>query len=128
MFGFLLLAAALIDIRRREIPDWINGSIAMISLLCFQPQNLLGMIPAILFLMAAMSGGMGGGDVKLAVACGLVLGLPAALMGSVIGLAALLLFHAGVKFVSAFQGRKTTAAYPMAPFLAMGYMAAYHFK
>ncbi|MEO2561613.1 A24 family peptidase [[Clostridium] symbiosum] len=32
------------------------------------------------FLVAAVKGGIGGGDVKLAAACGLVLGLPSALM------------------------------------------------
>ena len=80
LFLFLLLAASLVDLKRREIPDWVSGSIAALSLMHVRPECLLGLIPALFFLAAAVRGGIGGGDVKLAIACGLVLGLPSALM------------------------------------------------
>lgn len=68
------------DLKRREIPDWVSGGIAALFLMHAQPECLLGLIPALFFLVAAVKGGIGGGDVKLAAACGLVLGLPGALM------------------------------------------------
>ena len=86
LFFFLLLASSFVDLKRREIPDWVSGSIAALTLLHFRPEYLLGLIPALFFLAAAVRGGFGGGDVKLAAACGLVLGLPAALMGTILGL------------------------------------------
>lgn len=114
------------DLKRREIPDWVSGSIAALSLLHFRPEYLLGLIPALFFLAAAVRGGLGGGDVKLAAACGLVLGLPAALMGTIVGLMLQLLFHLCAKCVLLFFRKQVWSAYPMAPFLAIGYAAAYY--
>ena len=126
LFLFLLLAASLVDLKRREIPDWVSGSIAALSLIHVQPECLLGLIPALFFLAAAVKGGIGGGDVKLAAACGLVLGLPGALMGMVVGLMLQLLFHMCSKCVLLFFRKQVSSAYPMAPFLAIGYAAAYY--
>ena len=114
------------DLKRREIPDWVSGSIAALSLLHFRPEYLLGLIPALFFLAAAVRGGLGGGDVKLAAACGLVLGLPAALMGTILGLLLQLLFHLGALCVLPLFKRQVWSAYPMAPFLAIGYAVAYY--
>lgn len=95
LFLFLLLAASFVDLKRREIPDWVSGGIAALSLMHVRPECLLGLIPALFFLAAAVKGGIGGGDVKLAAACGLVLGLPGALVGTILGLLLQLLFHFG---------------------------------
>ena len=126
LFLFLLLAASLVDLKRREIPDWVSGSIAALSLIHVQPECLLGLIPALFFLAAAVKGGIGGGDVQLAAACGLMLGLPGALMGTILGLLLQLLFHLGALCVLPFFRRQVWSAYPMAPFLAIGYAAAYY--
>lgn len=88
LFLFLLLAASLVDLKRREIPDWVSGSITALSLMHARPEYLLGLIPALFFLVAAVRGGIGGGDVKLAAACGLVLGLPGRLDGNHTGTSA----------------------------------------
>lgn len=128
LFVFLLSLASLYDLRKREIPDWVNGAIAVSSLLCFQPVNLWGVIPSLFFLAGAMKGGIGGGDVKMAAACGLVLGLPAALAGTILGLSLLLLSHCAASVISVFYKKKAAAVYPLAPFLALGYMTAYYLK
>ena len=114
------------DLKRREIPDWVSGGIAALSLIHARPECLLGLIPALFFLAAAVRGGLGGGDVKLAAACGLVLGLPAALMGTILGLLLQLLFHLGVLCVLPLFKRQVWSEYPMAPFLAIGYAVAYY--
>ena len=126
LFFFLLLASSFVDLKRREIPDWVSGSIAALTLLHFRPEYLLGLIPALFFLAAAVRGGFGGGDVKLAAACGLVLGLPAALMGTILGLLLQLLFHLGALCVLPLFKWLVWSAYPMAPFLAIGYAVAYY--
>lgn len=122
----MLLAASFVDLKRREIPDWVSGGIAALSLMHVRPECLLGLIPALFFLAAAVKGGIGGGDVKLAAACGLVLGLPGALIGTIVGLMLQLLFHLCAKCVLLFFRKQVWSAYPMAPFLAIGYAAAYY--
>ena len=126
LFLFLLLAASVVDLKWREIPDWVSGGIASLTLLHVRQECLLGLIPALFFLAAAVRGGIGGGDVKLAAACGLVLGLPGALMGTILGLLLQLLFHLGALCVLPFFKRQVWSAYPMAPFLAIGYAVAYY--
>lgn len=126
LFLFLLLAASFVDLKRREIPNWVSGGIAALSLMHVRPECLLGLIPALFFLTAAVKGGIGGGDVKLAAACGLVLGLPGALIGTIVGLMLQLLFHLCAKCVLLFFRKQVWSAYPMAPFLAIGYAAAYY--
>ena len=88
------------DLKRREIPDWVSGSIAALTLPAFPAGISAGAYPGVVFLAAAVRGGLGGGDVKLAAACGLVLGLPVALMGTILGLLLQLLFHLGALCVS----------------------------
>ena len=74
LFFFLLLAASFVDLKRREIPDWVSGSIAALTLLHFRPEYLPGLIPALFFLAAAVRGGLGGGDVKLLMVCAISIG------------------------------------------------------
>ena len=126
LFFFLLLAASFVDLKRREIPDWVSGGIASLSLLHIRPECLLGIIPALFFLAAAVREGIGGGDVKLAAACGLVLGLPHAMMGTMLGLLLQLLFHLCARCVLPLLKRQVWSSYPMAPFLAIGYAVVYY--
>ena len=76
IFTVLLFAASACDLKKREIPDQLNGAIALTALLSFSPCNLLGLLTGLPFLIAAVTcGGMGGGDIKLMAASGLVLGV-----------------------------------------------------
>ena len=120
LFAALLLAAAWIDCRRHIIPDVLNLGIALLTLLCFRPENLWGILAAVPFLAAAMGGGMGGGDVKMVAACGLVLGFWDTIFGCVIGL--LLMLCSCLVISGGLWGKE---ARPMAPFLSAGFLAAY---
>ena len=120
LFAALLLAAAWIDCRRHIIPDVLNLGIALSALLCFRPANLWGLLAAVPFLVAAMGGRMGGGDVKLVAACGLVLGLGDTIFGCVIGL--LLMLCSCLVISGGLRGKE---ARPMAPFLSAGFLVAY---
>lgn len=125
-FIALLCAASVFDLRRRIIPDTVNLGIAAISLLCFSPVNLWGIAVAMPFLLAAVfCNGMGGGDIKLMAACGLVLGLPRGLFAAAVGLSLLLLYVPVYKVYCKVRGREAAKAFPLAPFLSAGCLLAY---
>jgi leader peptidase (prepilin peptidase)/N-methyltransferase len=98
----------------------------MIGLLTFEPVKLPGIFTAALFLVAALIfGGMDGGDIKLMAAAGLVLGFNKSMTATVIGLTALLVFHTVYTIIQKLRGRAAPKAYPLAPFLSLGCLAAY---
>lgn len=125
-FAALLLAASILDVQKRIIPDSICLGIAMVGLLTFEPVKLAGIFTASLFLVAALIfDGMGGGDIKLMAAAGLVLGFNKSMTATVIGLTTLLVFYAGNTIIQKLRGRAAPKAYPLAPFLSLGCLAAY---
>lgn len=129
LFIALLLAASAFDIRKRIVPNTICALIAGAGLLQFSPARLLGVLAALPLLLAAMGreGSMGGGDIKLTAAAGLVLGLGGGLVGMALGLAQALLFY-GVRKLCALLDRKrppVPLALPLAPFLSLGFTAVY---
>lgn len=127
LFSFLLGFAAYTDIRRREIPGILCILMAVVSLLDFKAVDILGILAALPFLIAAMvsPSGMGGGDIKLTAAVGLGLGLWKTLMGVTLGLTAVIMIH-GVRILFFRNKYKETEskAYPLAPYLAFGFMCA----
>ena len=129
VFFALLLAASVTDIKKRVIPDSICLAIALTGFIYFTPVQLLGLLTALPFLMAAMlCGGMGGGDIKLMAAAGIVLGFQYGIAATIIGLSAMLLFYIVYKAITKARGRECVKAYPLAPFLSIGCMAAYILK
>ena len=128
-FIILLFAASICDLKNREIPDWLNGAIALTALLSFTPWNLLGVLTGLPFLIAAMiCGGMGGGDIKLMAASGLVLGLPGGIAATILGLLSMLPVCGIVTLIRRLRGKREKIPYPLGPFLAAGCLAAYFMK
>lgn len=81
-FFSALSLAAVMDMRTRTIPDWLVVLVALTSMLPPGQPNLLGVLAGLPLLLAGITiGGIGGGDVKLMGACGLVLGASQALTG-----------------------------------------------
>ena len=135
-FRYLLLAglaialvtAAVTDLRRRQIDNWLNAAVALAAPLYWWATGLslwpgvaiqIGMAMAVFFGFAIVfgGGGMGGGDVKFAAALGFWLGWPGILLGLFIGFVAggaisLLLLATGLR------GRKDFI--PFGPFIALG--------
>lgn len=125
-FIILLTAVSAWDICKRIVPDMLCLCIALTALLDFTPEKLLGLIPSLVLLSAALLwGGMGGGDIKLMAASGLVLGFYNGMTALVAGLILLLLFHALCFIIQKLRGRTVPRAYPLAPFLSIGCLAAY---
>lgn len=124
ILGFITHA----DIKRREIPMNLCCMMALISLLEFKAVNILGIGAALPFFIAAIikPSGMGGGDIMLTAAVGLVLGLPKALASLILGLSALVIFHVVSVLIFRKKIKETEPkAYPLAPFLMFGFMCAY---
>lgn len=132
LFLCLLLAASVSDLRFRRIPDRLQAAIAGLTFLCFSPVNLPGLFGALPYLVIALffegMDGMGGGDIKLAAATGVVLGLPASLTASVIGLGGFVLYGGGYTMVKRLHGQKKKTAFPVGPFLSFGAACAYFMK
>lgn len=129
LFFLLLVMVSACDIKNREIPDRLQAAIALLSLLHFSPWNLAGAFVALPYLLVALAGngtgGIGGGDIKLAAAMGIVLGLPSSVAASIMGLSAFIVYGLICSCVRRLTGRKGRAAYPAGPFLAAGAAAAY---
>jgi leader peptidase (prepilin peptidase)/N-methyltransferase len=85
-------------------------------------------------LIAALmrEGGLGVGDIKLTAAAGFVMGLPAGIVGLILGLSAVLLYHLVIRVIRKLKQLKAPAAsksvLPLAPFLSAGFIAAYFMK
>jgi leader peptidase (prepilin peptidase)/N-methyltransferase len=126
IFFTLLFLASVFDIRKRIIPDIVCLLIALTGLIGFEPVKLFGILTTLPLLLAALIwGGMGGGDIKLMAASGIVLGFQRGLAAIVIGLTALLLFYFSYSIVQRLRKRERQKAFPLAPFLSVGCIAAY---
>lgn len=129
LFLLLLIAVSACDIKNREIPDSLQAAIALLSLLHFSPWNLAGAFTALPYLLVALAGngtgGIGGGDIKLAAAMGIVLGLPSGVAASAMGLSAFIVYGIICSCVRRLTGRKGRTAHPAGPFLAAGAAIAY---
>ncbi|WP_195200000.1 A24 family peptidase [Faecalispora jeddahensis] len=125
-FTLLLCAASVTDLTKRIVPNWICAVIAVLSIPGFAPEKLPGIFIALPFLLAAVFfGGMGGGDIKLMAACGLMLGLPKGLFAAMAGLSLMLLYVVIYRIVCRVQRREAKQAFPLAPFLSAGCLLAY---
>ena len=128
LFFCLMGCAGYMDIRKREIPTALWTLVAMISLLDFRVVNLLGILAALPFLIMAIIDptAIGGGDIKLMTAVGLVIGLWKTLIGACFGLAAVIVFHGILKLFRRDKVKeKKRISYPLAPFLAAGFIFTY---
>ena len=112
----VLFAAAVRDARVRTVPD----AFCVCALACclvppvrFCPLGVLAALP--LFVAGVTCGGIGGGDIKLILALGAVLGLRVTIYATVVAMALLVAFH-GLRRALGREGR----SYPLVPFLFAG--------
>lgn len=115
--------------RKRMIPDWLAVLLAGVSLLPPEPVYAAGILAALPLFMAGITvGGVGGGDIKLTAACGLVLGFERTFAGLLMGLCFLLIHHAAgqcrKKIRKETCGSGKEQAYPLVPFLLFGMLLA----
>ena len=132
LFSGLLFMVSVWDIRHRIIPHRLQAGIATLVLLDFSVGNILGFLCMFPYLMIGIipgtSDGIGGGDIKLAGSTGLVLGFPAGLSASLIGLTIFVVYGSGLCIIKRFQGDKEKKSIPLGPFLSAGCIFACYFK
>ena len=84
----LLIKASCCDIRTRKVPDYYSILIIMVALFTTNTGKWWGIFCALTI------GGIGGADIKIMGAAGMVLGFLEGISAMVLGLAGMLLFHA----------------------------------
>ena len=128
-FSSLLLVAAYTDIKSREIPDRVCILLVLTGLLKFNYLNLLGIFIALPFLIAAMlkEKSIGGGDIKLTAAVGVVLGFWKGMYGLILGLSFFILFYIMLRITSIIRRKQVVRnlSMPLAPFLGTGFLIIY---
>jgi len=129
LFASALLVLSVIDFRTYEIPFGINVFIALLGVvrLCTDLSGwityLLGMVlvSGIFYLAFLLTGGkgMGGGDIKLMAAAGLLLGAPKVFLGMLVGCALGVVIHSVRMKVSSASNKLA-----FGPYLAAGLFLA----
>lgn len=119
--AILLFAASAIDIKKREIPNAVSAAIALTALIGFDPVRLWGLAAALFFfLTAVISGGIGGGDIKLFAALSVVCGLWESISILIISHISFLIFFAAKTVLK--KGKNIEKGLPFAPFLTVGFL------
>ena len=108
-FISLLLAAAVSDLKSRTIPYSVCILLALTGLIYFSPVRLWGLILAVPFFAASC----------------LTLGLFSGALGLMLGLSVFCLYWLAEAFVRKLRQKEKKVSYPLAPFLAAGFIAAY---
>lgn len=132
LFFCLMVCAAYIDIKKRELPPPIWISVVLVSVLDFKPVQILGILAALPLLIIATwiaPNRLGGGDIKFVAATGLMLGLQVTNYGVIIGLTLqVLIFIAYALLKKMKQKEVRNCSMPLAPCLAIGFLAVYLMK
>ncbi|MBD5112438.1 MAG: prepilin peptidase [Ruminococcaceae bacterium] len=119
------------DIKTREIPNWISVAVLITAALNFNLENLWGLIVAVIFFSVALATGkIGGGDVKLIAALSMVCGLWGSFALLFFAQISMLLFYAGYCIFCKINGKTADKApggsfcLPFVPFIFIGYLAS----
>ena len=123
--SILLGIGSYMDIKTREIPNWISVIIAATAVINFRLENLWGLIVAVIFFSAALSTGkIGGGDVKLIAALSIVCGLWGSFALLLFAQIAMLIYYAGNYIFCKINGKTADKALPFVPFITFGNVLA----
>ena len=129
LFVSALTAASVSDIRSRTIPYSACILLAAAGLISFSPAHIFGLILAVPFFLVSGFGRGGAGDTMLVAAASLTLGFCSGLAGMVLALLLFLLFAGSDRLVRHIRKKAgNPTSYPLAPFLSIGFIAAYFIR
>ena len=121
--SILLGIGSFLDIKTREIPNWISVGVLISAFFHFNIQNLWGIIVAVIFFSVALATEkIGGGDVKLIAALSIVCGLWGSFALLLFAQIAMLIFYAGSYIPCKINGKTADKALPFVPFIFIGYL------
>ncbi len=119
----LLCIGSYMDIKTREIPNWISVGVLISAFFRFNIQNLWGIIVAVIFFSVALATGkIGGGDVKLIAALSVVCGLWGSFALLLFAQISMLIFYGVSVIVQKLRGRTADKSLPFVPFITFGYV------
>ena len=119
----LLGIGSIMDIKTREIPNWISVAVIFSAIFNFNLENLWGLIVAVIFFSVALATGkIGGGDVKLIAALSVVCGLWGSFALLLFAQISMLIFFAGYYLFRKINGKTASKSLPFVPFIFIGYM------
>ena len=119
----LLGIGSFLDIKTREIPNWVSVIIAITAIINFRLENLWGLIVAVIFFSVALATGkIGGGDVKLIAALSIVCGLWGSFALLLFAQISMLIFYGVSVIVQKLRGKTADKALPFVPFITFGYV------
>ena len=111
--SILLGIGTFLDIKTREIPNWISVIVAMTAVINFRLDNLWGLIVAVIFFSVALATRkIGGGDVKLIAALSVVCGLWGSFALLLFAQIAMLIFYAGNYIFRKINGKTAEKSLP----------------
>lgn len=124
LFALILTFSSYEDIKKRECDDYLHLMIVIAAFIGTELSSVPNMLVSAMFagglMLATMlmtKSSIGGADIKMAAACSFLLGLSRGVFGLLIGMILAVAFNI-------FKKDKTKG-FPMIPYLAVGYMAAY---
>lgn len=121
--SILLGIGSVMDIKTREIPNWISVFVALFAVINFRLENLWGIIVAVIFFSVALATGkIGGGDVKLIAALSVVCGLWGSFALLLFAQISMLIFYAGKYILCKINGKTASKSLPFVPFIFIGYL------
>ena len=101
------------DIKKRECDDYLHLMVVIAAFIGTE----LSSIPNMVLTMLITKSNIGGADIKMAAACSFLLGLNRGVIGLLVGMILAVVFNI-------FKKDKKKG-FPMIPYLAVGYLAAY---
>ncbi len=123
VISVLLGIGSFLDIKTREIPNWISVIVTMTAIINFRLENLWGLIVAVIFFSVALATGkIGGGDVKLIAALSIVCGLWGSFALLLFAQISMLIFYGVSAIVQKLRGKTADKALPFVPFITFGYV------
>lgn len=121
--SILLGIGSYMDIKTREIPNWISVGVLISAFFHFNIQNLWGLIVAVIFFSVALATGkIGGGDVKLIAALSVVCGLWGSFALLLFAQISMLIFYGVSVIVQKLRGKTADKSLPFVPFIFIGYL------
>lgn len=145
LFSSILIVISAIDLEKMEIPDGLNAAVLVLAVIKLVVSLIMGNEfkgTLVDFGVGALSGsvllyllyliilkltkkeGLGGGDVKLAFACGAFLGWKEVLFGIALSAYIGLL---GILIYSLIKKKMIKGNFPYGPFLSVGFLISYMF-
>ena len=129
-FALILLYASSQDFTNREADDilWVMilllaiGNVGRISSVSMLLGGLVIFLPSLLIVMLCRGQVLGGADIKVFAACGLMLGFVGGTVGFCIGLLFAIVFNL---IYNKVKHKSNKEAFPMLPFLSGGFMIGY---